>query len=250
MLRKKSEIKQFPYGLGDSKKPYRLFCFHHAGGNVVIFRNWLDFSSHVEVIPFEIPGHSTRMKEDCITDFNDIVDEAAAAIAEVDDDRPIYLYGHSLGAAIAFQTAYILKKNYGIDVKKLFVAGRQAPMDEEVNGYRTDMGMRKMYEELIRIGMTTEKDIHDEVFKKVFRPIIINDYRLSENYTYNGEKISIPIISLCGDEDSSATPEMMCRWKNVTRSEFRQYQFHGNHFFPYNENEKSVLKAVRNEIMS
>ena len=250
MLKRKSNIRQFPYGIQNSQKPYRLFCFHHAGGNAVIFRNWLNFSSHVEVIPIEIPGHSSRMDEACVTDFENIVEEVSHAIASVYDERPVCLYGHSLGAAIAFQTAVLLKKKYQLKVKKLFVAGRQAPMDADVSGFRLEMGLEKMYEELIRMGMTTKKDTEDAVFRKVFQPILVNDYQLSENYTYHGEKIDIPIVALSGDEDYTASEQIMRRWKMVTDSGFTHYEFHGNHFFPYNSNESQVLRILRNEILS
>ena len=248
MLAKKSRIKQFPYGLKCSEKPYRLFCFHHAGGGVVIFKNWLGFSSHVEVIPVEIPGHSSRHDEECVTDFGDVVRESAAAIAAAADPRPIYLYGHSLGAVIAFETALVLKKKYGISVKKLFVAGRQAPMDEDVTGYRLEMGTGKLYEELISMGMTTREDVEDETFRKFFQPVLISDYKLNENYRYNGEKLKCPIVALCGDEDHTAPREVMARWEKVTEKGFSEYEFHGSHFFPYNSMEKNVLRVLRNEI--
>ncbi|SFX13218.1 thioesterase II family protein [Ruminococcus sp. XPD3002] len=248
MLKKERRVKQFPYGLTDKEKPYRLFCFHHAGGNVVVFRNWLGFSSHVEVIPVEIPGHSSRMNEECVTDFNEVVEESAEAIARASDNRPIYLYGHSLGAVIAFQTAYILKSRYGIEVRKLFVAGRQAPMDEDVTGFKLEMGIKKMYEELINMGMTTEKDVEDETFRKVFQPILVSDYRLNENYRYNGEKLNIPIVAFSGDEDHTAPSGVMKRWKKVTEKSFKHYEFHGSHFFPYDNGEKNVLSILRSEI--
>ncbi len=248
MLAKRSRIKQFPYGLQNREKPYRLFCFHHAGGGVVIFKNWLKFSSHVEVIPVEIPGHSSRRNEECVTDFNDVVEESARAIAEAADSRPIYLYGHSLGAVIAFQTAFVLKKKYGINVKKLFVAGRQAPMDEDVTGYKLEMGTGKLYDELISMGMTTREDVEDETFRKFFQPVLISDYKLNENYRYNGEKLNIPIVALSGDEDHTAPREVMARWEKVTEKGFSEYEFHGSHFFPYNNVEKIVLRVLRNEI--
>jgi len=42
----------------------------------------------------------------------------------------------------------------------------------------------------------------------------------------------------------------MRRWKMVTDSGFTHYEFHGNHFFPYNSNESQVLRILRNEILS
>ena len=40
----------------------------------------------------------------------------------------------------------------------------------------------------------------------------------------------------------------MKRWKKVTEKSFKQYEFHGSHFFPYDNEEKDVLRILRREI--
>lgn len=242
--------KWFPYNLKKSYKPYKVFCFHHAGGSVSIFRNWLKFNPLVEIVPVEIPGRSIRIKESCITNFDELIKETSQAIVtqNSNDNRPTFIYGHSLGGIIAFQTTYVLRNSYNMDIKKLIVAGRHAPMDKDPVTYRSYMGIEKLKNELLRIGATPKALIENSDFAKIMLPMIFNDYKLHESYKYHGEVLDIPIVALSGKYDTDADFNHMKNWSKVTSSNFKQIEFKGGHFFPYEDTEKSVLKALLNEI--
>lgn len=235
----------FPYGFKHKDRACRLYCFHHAGGSAFVFKNWLDFSGFVETVPTDIPDREKNFEE---LHFETVINDAARAIAKTADKRPIFIYGHSLGALFAFQTTYRLKKEYGIEIKKLFVAGRHAPSEESNSDFKCSNGEEALYKELRKDGGITEKVLNDEMFKKYFLPKIFNDYRLNEEYAYHGEILDIPIIALNGNKDIDATLKIMKKWENITKEKFRQYEFEGNHFFPYGEGEKEVLKIMLLEI--
>jgi len=79
----------------------RLFCFPHAGGSAMVFRNWQNFfSPWVEVCAVQYPGRGTRMTEQPFTSMESLV----AAIEEAISgflDRPFAFFGHSMGATIS-----------------------------------------------------------------------------------------------------------------------------------------------------
>lgn len=237
--------KIFPFGLEHREKKCRLYCFHHAGGSVCTFKKWLDFSEIVEVVPLELPDRSCDVSD---LHFNDVINDSVNAIRNVCDNRPFFIYGHSLGSLFAFQTAWRLKNNYNLHVQKLFVAGRHAPQEESSSSYRYSDGMEALCDELMKDGGIEQSLLKDKTFQKIFLPMIYNDYRLNEEYVYNYELLNIPIIAMNGSLDSDATLQIMSKWKNVTRSEFRQYEFYGNHFFPYREDEHKVLEVMESEI--
>ena len=228
----------------------KLFCFHHAGGSCIIFNKWKNLSPIVDVIPVEIPGHGIRMGEKCIVDFDQLVNILTKEVDRQCGDNNIYLYGHSLGAALAFEVAANLKKKYGRRVIKLFVAGRHPPYMNDPSEYRTSDGIEALKKDLLKLGMVTEDNIEDEVFKETFLPMIYADYRLHENYKYKGGIIDIPVVAFNGSDDGSAPKDVVAGWSRVTSSTFRQYQFYGGHFFPYNEREKDFLKTLLSEIKS
>ena len=246
---KESELlkKFFPFGIKTNKN-YKLFCFHHAGGSAIIFNKWRNYSPLLEVIPIEIPGRGTRMDEMCITDFNQLTDQTAAAMATVCTDRPFFVYGHSLGTIIAFETICKLKKKYGLEPEKLFVAARHAPMDVDVSDYHCSMGVEALKKELLRLGMVDQEMIDNDVFQRYFLPVVFCDYQLHEDYHYKGDVLDVPIVAMNGTSDDSAQAFQMEQWGQVTRNSFRQYEFNGTHFFPYETEWRYVLETVLKEI--
>ena len=236
--------KSFPYGLKSMKKPYRLFCFHHAGGSVVIFNKWRSYSPSVDVIPVEIPGRGNRMEESCITDFETLIKQTSAALAGAYDGRPFFIYGHSLGAAVAFETACALQRIYNIKPQKLIVAGRHAPMDPDCSDYRCSMGLEALKKDLLHLGMMDQDTLEDETFQQFFLPMIYKDYQLHEDYQYQGGRLDIPVIAMNGKSDDTADADQMDRWALVTDEGFTRYEFEGGHFFPYEESENEVLQRI------
>ncbi|MCR5666535.1 MAG: thioesterase [Eubacterium sp.] len=247
-MEKKLRDKVFPFELDEMYKECRLFCFHHAGGSVVIFNKWRNASPHVEIVPVEIPGRGPRIDEECMTDFGALTQQLADAIAQVYDGRSFFIYGHSLGSAIAFETTYLLESRYDLRPEKLFVAGRHAPHKEDPSTFQCSQGIEALKEDLLFQGMLDEETIEDGMFQKVFLPIIFNDYKLHERYEYCGSTIETPIVTLSGTEDVNATKEIMKSWAEVTNGSFTQYEYAGNHFFPYEESEQQVVHTLLQEI--
>src|SRR5215213_9694754 len=80
----------------------RLFCFPYAGGGDSIFRSWQQsLSDTIEVCPVQLPGRGPRIPAPPCTDINRLVRCAAQALAPY-LDKPFALFGHSMGARIAF----------------------------------------------------------------------------------------------------------------------------------------------------
>ncbi|MBO8193175.1 thioesterase [Streptomyces oryzae] len=95
----------------------RLFCFHHAGAGALTFARWRrGFDPDVCVLPVRLPGRETRLREPRITDGRRLLDELEAQLGPL-LEQPYALYGHSLGALVAYRFAQRVRR-----------AGRQAPV--------------------------------------------------------------------------------------------------------------------------
>ncbi|MCS5516151.1 alpha/beta fold hydrolase [Pseudomonas qingdaonensis] len=94
--------------LADAEAPVSLLCFHCAGGSAQSFFAWKQAAAGVcELYAVELPGRSRRLREP----FAHSVTEVAAAFAEQCQalpDKPLVLFGHSLGALLAYETAQVL----------------------------------------------------------------------------------------------------------------------------------------------
>ncbi|MBT2458012.1 AMP-binding protein [Streptomyces sp. ISL-86] len=83
----------------------RVVCFPHAGGSAPYFRDWhTDLPPEVEVHAVQYPGRGDRLRDPLVDDARRMADLAMEALAPL-LDRPVALFGHSLGAILAYEVA-------------------------------------------------------------------------------------------------------------------------------------------------
>ncbi|OED45986.1 hypothetical protein AB832_01105 [Flavobacteriaceae bacterium (ex Bugula neritina AB1)] len=219
--------KWFPYGTGTNKKrKLKVFCFYFAGGSSSVFRNWIGVSELIDFIPFELPGRGIRISEPYIEDIKDLVNEIIPVIYNVAQKTPFSLYGHSLGAMIAFQTAWELQERKLISPESLIVA------DEEI------------IEELRNLNGTPKEIIENKDIMRFMIPMIRSDLKLHESFKYEGQKLNIPITAHCGDGDHEADKMIMEYWKDMTIENFTLEEFKGDHFFIQSTENKYLDRLI------
>lgn len=238
----------FPFERERNSSKNMLFCFHHAGGTASLYRDWIRWSDQIQVIPVELPGKATRMGEKFAVNMHNTSKEIAGQIVSEAEHADIWLYGHSMGAVLAFSVACALEKKYGKHIKKLIVSGRHAPQDQVEETYRSTMGDKALVTELRRLGGTPEELLENSEVSKYILPTIKADYRLNESYQYTGEMLHCPISAYAGNQDTDAPFALMENWESVTDGPFRIFEEEGSHFFP-TELGRSYWKKIEKEIL-
>src|SRR5687767_2786944 len=111
---KRAATPWFSCARPDAHAKVRLFCFPYAGGGASIYRGWENYlPPGVEVWPVQPPGRGSRFKEPAIPSMDDLVAAVAAAM-EPFLDRPIALFGHSVGAMASFELAHLLASRFAV----------------------------------------------------------------------------------------------------------------------------------------
>lgn len=242
------KYKWFPFvdlNNNNTTSKYKLFCFHHAGGSASIYRAWMMYKKDIDIYPVELPGKGTRKGEEYITNYADLVPQIAEAINAVTNGERFALFGHSMGAIMAFKTAFMLESKYNNKPDKLIVAGRHSPVDKVMDIYQTWMDDEELIKELKRINGTPKEILENNEILKILLPSVKNDYKLNESFDYNNEIINTPIIAHVGNEDLDANGEQMERWKLVTSKAFQLKEFNGDHFFLYDLGEQYYNEVVK-----
>lgn len=212
-----------------------IFCFNHAGGNARAFSSWREVQG-AEIIPLEMPGHGIRSMEEPLDDIETLAEEYSAAIADAAGEEIAFsLFGHSLGAVIAFRTAQLLIRRYNIYPCCLQVSGVHAPQDEDTSSYRTGMGTDALICEIISLGHTPAALFECREYRDYIVPVLFSDYRMKESFSYDGDTVDIPVYAYSGRSDTEASPEIMKRWELVSSEGFSIREFEGDHFYLFEQ---------------
>ncbi|OQS13374.1 hypothetical protein B0T36_19915 [Nocardia donostiensis] len=210
----------------------RLVCFPHAGGAAGFFAPWAAaISPLIEVCAVQYPGRADRLAEECVQEMGQLVTAVAAALATERETRSIALFGHSMGAAVAFEVALALEHDYGRKPVHLFVSGRHAP-HEVVPGDMHRRSDDELIAELARLGGTHDELLADPALRAMFLPAVRGDFRLDETYRRSGyTALSCPVTVVTGEQDGEVTPEQARRWSEVTVGGTRFESLPGDHFY-------------------
>ena len=86
-----------------------LFAFPHAGGGITAYQSWPEhLPDHVELMAVSLPGHGSRLNEPVISDIDTLSEAAAMEIRHSPARQlPCALFGHSFGAVVAFEVAFL-----------------------------------------------------------------------------------------------------------------------------------------------
>ncbi|MDI5968716.1 thioesterase II family protein [Streptomyces sp. SL13] len=208
----------------------RLVCFPHAGGSASFFLPVSTaLSPGVEVLAVQYPGRQDRRAEPGIPSVPDLADRIAQALTGW-DDKPLTFFGHSMGAAVAFEVARRMEAE-GRGPVRLFASGRNAPSrprDENVH-LRDDAGL---IAELRKLNGTDSSLLEDEELLAMILPATRSDYTAIETYRCAEEtQVACPVTVLVGDDDPKTTLDDARAWKLHTTGPFDMRIFNGGHFY-------------------
>ncbi|MGB3440606.1 MAG: alpha/beta fold hydrolase [Actinophytocola sp.] len=221
----------------------QLLCLSHAGGSASYFFGVSRaLAPEVDVLAVQYPGRQDRRREPVLRSIDDLADGLAAAIAPL-TDRPLTIFGHSLGATLGYEVARRLEQS-GIIPTALFASGRPAPHRSRVERIhlRDDAGLLAAMKQL---GGTEAELLDDEDVLAMVMPAIRGDYTAAETYTHRpGPKLRCPIYALTGDNDPKVTVAEADAWREHTESDFELSVFPGGHFY-LNDIVPEILTRLR-----
>ncbi|MFJ2194040.1 thioesterase II family protein [Kitasatospora sp. NPDC087861] len=211
----------------------RLLCLPHAGGSASFyFPVSRALSPRVEVLAAQYPGRQDRRLEPCIDNIPELADRLLPLLVGEWTDRPLALFGHSMGASLAFELAGLLEQRAGIVPVMLFASGRRAPSRFRPEDDVHHRGDEALLRDVRRLAGTDSRVLGDDEVLRMVLPAIRSDYRAAELYRPERvHRVSCAVTALVGDDDPKAPVDDVRAWQEHTSGAFALEVFPGGHFY-------------------
>lgn len=246
----KSTSSWFSYITRRENPRIRLFCFPFAGGGAESYRDWATIlPKEVEVWPVQIPGRSLRMMEPPIDKMGVLVESLADAISPYLRDMPFAFFGHSMGALVSYELTCYLRENELAMPATLFLSGRAAPL-HSVGGLKHLLPDQDLIEELKQFDGTPGEVLDSPELLSLILPILRNDLKLLETYTFDSSRapLDIPLHVTGGDTDSLVPVESLRDWSILSTAPNDVRIWSGGNFY-LAKHKYAYLEALSNRIL-
>jgi medium-chain acyl-[acyl-carrier-protein] hydrolase len=208
-----------------------------------MFRRWQSrLPRIVQVQALELPGRGLRSDELPLTRIEPMVEDIARTV-EQELDRPFALFGHSMGALIAFELAHHLWRTQRRRPVCLFVSGHPAPHippDRVIH----NLPAPELIVELRKYNGTPPDVLDNPELLDCLLPLIRADFELTEMYRYTlRPPLECDIKVYGGTDDPDTSMEGLNKWQMETSKSCSVTVLPGDHFFVV-RSQDSILKDI------
>jgi surfactin synthase thioesterase subunit len=211
----------------------RLFCLPYAGGGASIYRGWSQaLPPEIEVRPIQLPGRENRIDEPAVQRLDDLCPLLADMLGDA-LDRPFVLFGHSMGALIAYGLARELALRGGPPPAMLIVSARRAPHLPPARAPFHDLPEPAFTTRLRQLGGTPPEVFEHSELMELVRPLLRADFALNESLQlpHTPPCVSCPVAAFGAADDPEVAPEALAAWRAIATERFTLRLFAGGHFY-------------------
>ena len=213
----------------------KLICLPYAGAGASFYRPWKALAGDaLEIVPLQLPGRERLIDEDPYRDAHRAVDGLLAQLreelGEVGGHR-VAVFGHSLGAVLAFELAHRLVDEPGVELLHVFVSGSPEPArgrERRATGLSDE-------EFLARVGDFAgyhHPALDDPEMREMILPALRADVEMHENYTPSTDlPLQAPLTVVRGEDDDLVGYDDAESWSKVAGRDFEHVEVPGGHMY-------------------
>lgn len=213
----------------------RLLCLPHAGGSASFFRPWsLALPAWIEMSAIQYPGREDRINEEPVRDLPALAAQIAQQLQAAPRwlDRPYLLFGHSMGAALAYELSLALWRAGCQLPGHLLLSASEAPSRRRPSRLHAGPDAA-LIQEVLRLGGTRAAAGSSPELVALILPALRGDYQAIETYAPRPDRpcLTTPITALVGDSDTELFPCDAQAWAEETTGAFTLRRLPGGHFY-------------------
>jgi surfactin synthase thioesterase subunit len=208
-----------------------LICLPFAGAGASFYRPWRKLGvPGVEVHPVQLPGRERLIDRPPYTDVHEAVDGLLPDVRALRPDGPVAVFGHSLGAVLAFELVRRLEEA-GEPPAHLVVSGSPAPgshREQRATGLSDDEFLAAVE----RFAGFRHEVLDDPEMRELILPALRADVAMHEAYRpRTAAPIGVPVTALRGTGDALVTAAETDAWAAATTAGFDRADLPGGHMY-------------------
>ncbi|MER7860994.1 alpha/beta fold hydrolase [Amycolatopsis japonica] len=222
-----------------------LVCLPFGGSGAAFFHPWSAFAADgLEVVPMRLPGRERLIDEEPYRSVHDAVDAFVGDLGEASD---VVLFGHSVGAVLAYELAHRLPS-----VRHLFVSGSPGPRTERPLEIRASVHEDDdaFLAQVQFLSGHVDQALYHPDLRELLLPALRADVTMHENYVPSTtEPLAVPITALRGTGDELVSADGIREWAEFTTAGFEAVELPGAHMYVVDSGE-AVMNLIQSAIRS
>jgi surfactin synthase thioesterase subunit len=224
-----------------------LICFPFAGSGTAFFRPWQGIlADSFEVEPVLLPGRERRIIERPCQTVDEAMDDTLSRLGEkVKGASSVTVFGHSLGAVLAYAFVLRLSDETGVQASRLIVSGSHAPhkpRTRNATGLDDDAFLARVSE----FAGFDDPAMLDPEMRELILPTLRADVAMHESYSPEPHRTASPITAIRGRDDRLVSAEDLLGWQEVAEGPIEVVELPGGHMYPA-EQPEPLLALLRSD---
>jgi surfactin synthase thioesterase subunit len=226
-----------------------LVCFPFAGAGASFFRPWsARLAGQFDVIAVQLPGREKRIGDPPHTEVSAAIGEALPELSRsLGSRRDVVVFGHSLGAVLAYELARAASREAGFQVQRLVVSGSPAPSHQRARR-ATGLSDDQFLQRVSDFAGYSHPVLQDPEMRELLLPALRADVEMHEGYLPGPlDVLAASITCLRGRDDALVSLADSARWQEVTGQPLDLVEVAGGHMYLVDQPERvfEVLHSVR-----